>query len=183
MTSIKKITTVLTAIALASAASMSAAAPPDHAQGNPPQKFYWIDEFGEPGTFEFPFIPCDGFDAVMTMTIAGFWMTHHATPGKDGWEFYHSAQVSRISNANDPSIYVEGIPGQVMNRHWTAEPFDSDPIETGVQLMIVLPGYGVIYRDVGRLHLDWDTFEPVFLAGHWDTFDEDYQALCAALTP
>jgi hypothetical protein len=183
MSSIRRITAALIAMALIFAAGLSVATPPEHAKGNPPEKVYWIDEFGEPSTFEFPFIPCDGFGTVMTMTIAGFWMTHHETPGKDGWEFYHSAQISKISNADDDSMFVEGIPGQVMNRHWTAEPFASDPIETGVQLMITLPGYGVIFRDVGRLHLDWDSFEPVFLAGHWDSFDEDYQALCAALTP
>lgn len=86
-----------------------------------------------------------------------------------------------------PTLFVDSIPGQVMNRHWTGVPFASDPIETGVQLMFTLPGHGVIFRDVGRIVISWfagpDDPAFSFTAGHWDSFDEDYEALCAALTP
>lgn len=186
MKSLKTLSTVVLALVLTLGSGLSAADPPDHAQGNPPQKFYWIDVFGEPSTFVFPFIvECDGFGTVMTLTLDGFWIFHPKNNGRDAWEFYHSAWPSRIANANDETLYVEGIPGQVINRHWTGEPFASDPIETGVQLMITLPGHGVIYRDVGRVRFDWDTspLQPTFLAGHWDSYDADYQALCEALTP
>lgn len=183
MKQIQKIIVLVIGLLFVLASGTSSAAPPAHANGNPPEKFYWVDVFGGPTTVQFPFISCDAFDTVMTLTFQGFWMTHHATPGKDGWEFYHSAWPSSIANSDDESISVEGIPGQVMNRHWTAEAFASDWIETGVQLMITLPGHGVIYRDVGQVRFDIDTFEPEFLAGHWDTFDADYQALCAALAP
>ena len=70
-----------------------------------------------------------------------------------------------------------------MTRHWTSTAFASDPIETGVNIMITLPGYGQIFRDVGRLRIDWDTFDVVFLAGEWQSWGDDYDALCAALTP
>jgi len=65
-------------------------------------------------------------------------------------------------------------------------PFDSDPVETGVQLMVTVPGYGVLIRDVGRVVWDWsnpDEPEPTFYAGQWDGFDEGYQAICEALVP
>lgn len=175
--------TVAFSLLLTIAANVSAAEPPAHAKGNPPEKVYWIDEFGEPSTFTFDFVDCNGFGTVMDLTLSGFWIYHPETNGQGAWEYFHSASPTRITNADDATLFVEGIPGQVINRHWTGEPGESDPIETGVQLMVALPGYGVIYRDVGRLRLDWDTFEAVFLAGHWDSFTEDYQALCAALSP
>ena len=51
--------------------------------------------------------------------------------------------------------------------------------------MITLPGYGVIFRNVGRVLLDNSFWPPIPLhfTGHWDSFDEDYQALCEALKP
>lgn len=174
---------VLIALAFGLTIGTSAADPPPQAKGSPPDKFYWIELNGGPTTLDFLFVPCDGFDTVMSLTLQGFWITHYDNPGKQGWEFYHSAWASRIANADDTSIFVEGIPGQVMNRHWTATPFESDAIETGVQLMITLPGYGVIYRDVGRLRYDIFTGEVQFQAGQWDSLDQDYQALCAALSP
>jgi len=147
-----------------------------------PEKFYMVD-FGGPFVDVFPFIDCGAFTTTISITIDGFWMYHPATKGKGGWEFYHSDWPIRITNDSNDAYFVDGIPGQVMNRHWTGEPFESDPIETGVQLMVTLPGHGVIFRDVGRLRLNVDTFESEFLAGHWDSFDEDFQALCTALTP
>ena len=167
--------------------SWAAGAPPEHANGEPPDKFYMVD-FG--GPFEMDphdFIECDGFGTTITVTIGGFWMTHPANAGKDLWEFYHSDWPVKIANANNPDLFVEGIPGQVMNRHWTGAPFGSDQIETGVQLMVVLPGYGVVYRNVGRIILDTytdpDNSVIKWTAGQWDATDGDYQALCAALTP
>ncbi|MDH3902581.1 MAG: hypothetical protein OEU84_13725 [Xanthomonadales bacterium] len=51
--------------------------------------------------------------------------------------------------------------------------------------MITLPGYGVIFRNVGRVLLDNSFWPPIPLhfTRHWDSFDEDYQALCEALKP
>ncbi len=182
-----KRTTILASVFSASALLLtlgtSAANPPPQAKGHPPDKVYWVEANGGPTSYTFPFISCGGFDTTLTVTFQGFWITHYPTPGKDGWEFYHSAYPTRVSNADDDSIFVEGIPGQVLNRHWTGEPFASDPIETGVQMMITLPSYGVIYRDVGRLSYDINTFEVTFSAGQWDSVDQDYQALCAALAP
>jgi len=159
-------------------------APPVHSGGKgvPPEKFFMVD-IGGPFVETEEFIECPGFGTEITFTFGGFWMYHPATAGRDGWEFYHSAWPIKIANAEDESLFVEGVPGQVMNRHWVGEPFESDPIETGVQLMVVLPGYGVILRDVGRIRYDIDTFDIEFIAGHWDTWEEDFQALCAALTP
>jgi hypothetical protein len=135
-------------------------------------------DIGGPFVETFPFISCGDFETTMTVTIGGFWMYHPATKGKGGWEFYHSDWPVTITNASNSAYFVEGIPGQVMNRHWTGEPFESDPIETGVQLMVTLPGHGVIFRDVGRIRIDLGTFEAEFMAGHWDSWDEDFQALC-----
>ena len=166
--------------------TLATGAPPDHAKGAPPQKFYMVD-LGGPFDDTSPYIDCDGFSTNITLSFGGFWMTHPANAGKGLWEFYHSDWPVTIANADDETLFVEGIPGQVMNRHWTGEPFASDPIETGVQIMIVLPGHGVIYRNVGRVIIDLSAGSEdlpfTFIAGQWDFYDEDYQALCAALTP
>jgi len=184
MRTIKKLAVAALSLSMFIIAGLSLAAPPDHANGKPPEKFYWVDVFGGPTTYEFAFVSCPaGFDTMMSVTYQGFWMVHHSKPGKEEWEFYHSATPAKIWNSDDPSIFVEGVPGQGLNRHWTGEAFNSDVIETGVQMMITLPGHGVIFRDVGRIRIDWDTFDAEFMAGHWDSWDGDFQALCDALTP
>ena len=165
------------------AASISSAAPPDHSKGRPPEKFYWVDVFGGPSTFTGPLLPCDGFDVNITITYQGFWVVYPDTPGREDFESYQSITPISLSNSEDPSIFVESIPGSHVSRRWTGTAFETDPIDTGVQIMITLPGYGQIFRDVGRLRVDWDTLEPEFIAGEWQSWGDDYDALCAALTP
>lgn len=159
--------------------------PPDHAKGKPTLKFNWVDELGDPFQLTEDFIDCGEFETEITLVFSGFWITHYDKDGNPTWEFYHSAWPAKIVNRDDDSYFVVGIPGQVMNRHWLGEPFNSDSMETGVQLMITLPGYGVIFRNVGRVLLDNSFWPPIPLhfTRHWDSFDEDYQALCEALKP
>lgn len=179
----KKVALAALSLVVFVAADASLAAPPDHAKGTPPEKFYWVDAIGEPVTYQWSIGSCpDGFQVMMSMTYQGFWMVHQSTPGKDQWEFYHSAVPTKIWNADDPSYYVDGVPGTGINRHWTGAGFDSDPIETGVQVMFTLPGYGSIFAWVGRIRIDWNTGGIEFLAGQWD-WNPDFQALCDVLTP
>lgn len=158
------------------------AAPPEHAKGSPPTKSYWLDVFGEAWEATFPYASCDGFETEITIVISGFWITHTNHPKRDVFEFYHSAWATRISNVSDPSIFVDGVPGQTMNRHWPQESFTGDAIETGVQLMITVPGYGAVLRDVGRIVYGWNSGEVKFTAGEWDTVDGDFQAICEVLS-
>jgi hypothetical protein len=91
----------------------------------------------------------------------------------------------RVFNEDNPDLFVDGVPGGKWNRKWTGVAFDSNPIETGVQLMLTIPHYGVIYRDVGRVEINWGTHEPILYVGHWDLFDgfdEDIVALCTILS-
>jgi len=154
------------------------------ANGDPPEKFDWVDVYGGPTTVTWEFLQCNGFGTEMTITFQGFWVVHPESRGRGQFEFYQSITPVRISNADDPSIYVESAPGSHVTRHWVGEGFNSDFVETGVQIMITLPGYGMIFRDVGRLRIDWDTFEAEFIAGEWDSWlGGDSDALCAALSP
>lgn len=181
---LKSFTFSVIAIALFMTPELSVADPPEHAKGNPPDKFYWVDEIGDPLTFDFKLADCPaGFEAWVSITYEGFWMTFYNGRGEEQWENYHSATPVKIWNADDSSIYVESVPGSGLQRIWTAVAFDSDIIETGVQIMITLPGHGAIFRNVGRIYVDWLTREAEFIAGQWDSWDEDFQALCAALTP
>ena len=160
------------------------AAPPAHAKGSPPTKTYWLDFFGEAGEFTFDFVDCGAFQTTLTVQLTGFWITHTGHPKRDTWEFYHSAVPTRVANALDESLYVDSVPGTSLNRLWLDGPFQGDAIETGVQLMVTLPGYGVVARNVGRIVYEWPPgSSPVkFLAGKWDSQSGDFQALCDALS-
>lgn len=154
-------------------------------KGEKPTKYYWEDEIGDPLVEEFPFISCDGFEVILRLEYSGWWMVHPATSGKGQWESYFSFSRMRVFNENNPDLYLDAVPGGKWNRKWTGVAFESNPIEMGVQLMFTIPRYGVVYRDVGRVELDWETWQPVIYVGHWDLFDgfdEDIVALCALLT-
>ena len=158
------------------------AGPPAHSKGTPPTKTYWLDVFGEAGEFTFPLANCGAFDAVMTVQISGFWITHTGHPNRGTWEFFHSAVPTSIANSLYPEIYLDAVPGSSINRHWLEGPFQGNVTETGVKLMVTLPGYGVVIRDVGRIIYQWPNGPAEFLAGHWDTQDGDFLALCSALS-
>lgn len=153
-------------------------------KGENPTKYYWADELGDPSVWEEPFLSCDGFDVILHIEYSGWWMVHPETHGKGHWESYFSFSRMKVFNASNPDLYMDGVPGGKWNRKWTGLAFESDIIETGVQLMLTVPHYGVIYRDVGRVEIDINTFEPVVYVGHWDIFDgfdEDIVALCSVL--
>jgi len=153
-------------------------------KGEEPTKYYWEDELGDPFVAEELFLSCDGFDVILQYEYSGWWMVHPETNGKNPWESYFSFSRMRVFNESNPDLYMDGVPGGKWNRKWTGVGFDSNPIEMGVQLMLTVPHYGVIYRDVGRVEIDWNTFEPVIYVGHWDLFDgfdEDIVALCTVL--
>jgi len=155
-----------------------------------PSKTYMV-EFGGPFVATFDFASCGDFETSITFTFGGFWINHPNHPKRGEWEFYHSDWPVTITNLSNPDYKIDSVRGTVMNRHWTGAPFESDPIETGAQAMFTLPGHGVIFRDVGRIRITWSTVgedllpppDFTFQAGHWDTYDGDFQALCAALRP
>ena len=152
--------------------------------GAKPIKYYWGDEIGNPDVYEWPFLSCDGFDVIFHVEFSGWWMVHPETPGKGNWESYFSFSSMRVFNADNPDLYMDGVPGGKWNRKWTGEAFVSNTVETGVQLMLTIPHYGVIYRDVGRIEIDINTGEVVVNIGHWDVIDgldEDLIALCDIL--
>lgn len=180
-----KILTVFIGLFVFALGSMSASAgPPEHSNGKAPEKFYWVDVFGGPTDFTIDeFLECDGFWTNMTITFQGFWVVHPETPGRGQFESYQSITPRTICNADDDTICVESIPGSHITRHWTGVAFASPFIETGVQIMVVLPGHGQIFRDVGRLTIDFDTNDILFEAGEWQSWGDDYVALCEALSP
>jgi len=152
--------------------------------GNQPTKYFWENEIGGPQVYEGPFLFCDGFDVFIHIEYSGWWMVHPETPGRGNWESYFSFSGMRVFNSNNPDLFLDGVPGGKINRKWTGTAFESDYIETGVQLMLTIPHYGVIFRNVGRVVIDINTWTPVFYTGQWDDFDgvdEDISALCEVL--
>jgi hypothetical protein len=153
-------------------------------KGETPTKYYW-DDFGDPAVREEPFLSCDGFDVILHVEYSGWWIVHPETSGKGQWESYFSFSGMKVYNASNPDLYMDGVPGGKWNRRWKGPAQGSNFIETGVQLMLTIPHYGVIYRDVGRVEIDINNpSKPVIYVGHWDLFDgfdEDIVALCSVL--
>jgi hypothetical protein len=178
---LKKFLAVFTTVTMFLIPAVGANAAPG---GDRPTKYYWENEIGGPQVYEGPFMPCDGFDLFIHIEYSGWWMVHPETPGKNHWETYFSFGGMRVFNPNDPGLFLDGVPGGKVNRKWTGTAFESDLIETGVQVMLTVPHYGVIFRDVGRVVIDIDTWQPIFYTGQWDDFDgidEDLFALCEIL--
>lgn len=177
----KSLLTVFSTIAMFLLLTVGAVAAPG---GEKPTKYYWEDEFGGPMAYEWPLLSCDGFDVIQHIEFSGWWMVHPGTPGKGNWESYFSFSGMRVYNSGNPDLYMDGVPGGKWNRKWTGTAFETNPIETGVQLMLTIPHYGVIFRDVGRIEIDINTGEVIVYTGHWDDidgYDEDLVALCDVL--
>ena len=111
---------------------------------------------------------------------------------KDGEFFMLQEQVTQtgkeyLQNEPDKVIYYE-------NEHWTnfIKP-DGSNWGTGIIMKITIPGYGMVFQDIGRVVFEYDPvaghYVPIFFAGQHQWFDPDqfpynwnYSAPCQYLT-
>ena len=149
------------AVLVAGICSLAWAAPPDHANGVPTEKFPW-------GPFEdlgIPLVDCGDFWINIDWRGEGFWTTHYNKDGTPKFEFFLGKDTYLFwYNSEKPGIGFMSH-GTKINRHWFGAPFDSDRAEVGLSFSLNVPGYGVVFHDVGRIIFERTTGEVLFSAG------------------
>ena len=84
-------------------------------------------------------------------------------------------------NSEDPSYWLAGGPGE---RELNTFDVTSGTVATrAASFKVVVPGYGNIFMNAGRIILVIATREILFEAGQMDFYDGDFEALCSALRP
>ena len=96
---------------------------------------------------------------------------------KDGetiryWE--HNKLIGGWYEVNDPDNFLPYIP---LSLTYKFDYITLEEVYTGVFALITVPGYGQIFKDVGRIAWDGDG-EVIFEAGEHQYFNDDTEALC-----
>jgi len=89
---------------------------------------------------------------------------------------------STYYNSSDPDKFVLGGPGEVETDHTIYE--NGVPVMTlssGTIFKIILPGYGPIFLETGRVIYDFETGQYAPNSGHNQWVDQDLAALCSVL--
>lgn len=157
----KKTVTAVTALIIVGAFSLVWATPPDHANGVPTEKFAWgpYEDLGIPMT------DCGDFWIHVDWRGEGFWTTHYNKDGSPRFEFFLGKDTYVYwYNSENPSIGFMSH-GSKINRHWEGAPFQGNVAEVGLSFGLNVPGYGVVFHDVGRVIYTYDTGEVLFSAG------------------
>jgi len=94
---------------------------------------------------------------------------------------YRILGQSRYYNSADPQLVVLGGPGEIQNNRWDFT--DSTVAYSGVAWKITLPGYGTILFETGKTVFDLTTGTIIHDTGHNQLNEQDFAALCEALTP
>lgn len=94
---------------------------------------------------------------------------------------YRVIGQSRYYNSTDPSVEVLGGPGEVNPGSYNF--VNGTLVSSGDIWKIKLPGYGVIFHETGRTVFDLATFTIQRDTGQNQFNDQDFAALCEALTP
>lgn len=126
---------------------------------------------------------CGDFDILSDWT-ALIHMTLHFD--KDGnlirtQNQYRLIGQSRYYNSTDPDVSILGGPGEV-------QPYSLDVASnilsySGNVWKIKLPGYGMIFHETGKTVIDLTTNTILRDTGQNQFNDQDFAALCEALTP
>ena len=165
---LRKVWVASATLAVLGMISLAWASPPDHANGVPTQKF----PFGPIEVFGQPMSDCGDFQINIDFRIAGFFTTHYNKDGTPRFEFFLGKFTYLYwYNSENPEIGFMSH-GNKVNRHWFGAPFDSDRAEVGLSFGLTVPGYGVVFHDVGRVIFEWPSQEVLFSAGPHTTFDE-----------
>ena len=96
---------------------------------------------------------------------------------KDGDEIRYWEQQKLIGGwyeVADPDNFLPYIPLSLTYKY---DFITLEEVFTGVFALITVPGYGQIFKDVGRIAWDADG-EVIFEAGEHQYWNEDYEALC-----
>lgn len=165
---LKDIIVGVSAIIALGAGSNAAAVPP--LKGN----------FGPTDFIGFFIADCGSFDVLLDYTEQGHFIVHFDNEGNPIRENVHFNFPNDVYyNSENPEIRLSGNAAQ----NFKFDYIDNTLAIAGLQLKLTVPGYGVVFHEVGRLIIDLITGETVFQAGPNDASDGDIAALCEALTP
>ena len=129
-----------------------------------------------------PVADCGDFDVLVDYTLDALLTFYYDRDGND-WRFTRKLFLengnSIFYNSNDPSYWLPGAPGQ---REIDTFKLDRTMTMTANIFRVMLPGHGAIFLTAGRIIIN-EYREVIFQAGRSDYWNEDYDALCAALRP
>ncbi len=133
---------------------------------------------------EFPVGDCGEFQILNDGVFEGFFIVHFDQAGNVTHVNQHiKFSQSIYKNSEDPTIFLEGGPGELENDRFDFTGDQPVVAISGVQFKITVPGHGVIFHQVGRtIFLNEPPFDILFQAGPNDFTEENVAALCAALT-
>jgi len=128
---------------------------------------------------------CDGFDILSDWSALQQLTLHYDKDGNLVREGFHYRLLgqSRYYNSTDPSVGVLGGPGEV--NPGSFDFVNNTLVSSGDSWKIKLPGYGTIFHETGRTVFDMSTSPWTIVrdTGHNQFNDQDFAALCEALTP
>jgi hypothetical protein len=90
-------------------------------------------------------------------------------------------QHSVYYNSEYPDLSLSGGPGEVETDRWYFE--DGTLTSSGLTWKVIVPGYGPVFMESGRVVLDFNTGEVILNTGHNQYFEGDLAAICSFLTP
>jgi hypothetical protein len=135
----------------------------------------WSDEFPD----LFVLAECDGFDVMDD--------TYNFVSGKDFFDkdgnWIRTQMHWKALDYLYSSKYPEGLiltgTASVMVRFWAGENGEDFQSVQGLNIGIIVPGYGPLFYEAGKIVFDWNGPEVVFAAGkHKDWNFGEIEALC-----
>jgi hypothetical protein len=131
---------------------------------------------------------CQGFDVLSDWTADWHIVMQYDEEGTPHRQVsvYRLLGQSRYYNSTRPDLAVYGGPAEIQNAIWE---YDRGVILlAGPTWRIVLPGSGPIFVDIGEVTIDLAAFLSgqivvTHSGGHHQWFENDFGALCTALTP
>ena len=149
---------------------------------------------GKPEQFPFGPFPvtgeevtdCGDFHVLMDYTFAGVNRFYFNPDGSLNRLLITAVVPESIYyNSNEPSY--RRLPGTAEHLqqwyHFDEDETLIDMVATGAPSRVILPGYGPVFMGVGRVKFDFVTGEIEFMAGQFDQFTGNNDAICAALRP
>jgi hypothetical protein len=127
---------------------------------------------------------CGDFLVLTDYSIEGFARFYLNKDGSFRLLLNLVAPESIYYNSEDPSYWLPGTAENISQWYY----FNANDeaiywVTTGAPFRVILPGYGPVFMNVGRVKLDIATQEFTFIAGQFDNLNGNLDAICAALRP
>ena len=95
---------------------------------------------------------------------------------KKYWE--HQKLVGGLAEVGKTDNF---LPYNPLSLTWTVDLIEGGQVITGIFALVTVPGYGQIFRDVGRIVFDDFGGELFFEAGEHEYMNEEFDAVCEYL--